>query len=90
VTTGTSSVLFSKLDTEKEHSLTIELFDKAGKTRLRQLFKGTVAGHPDGHKGFHMLKWDGTDPEGKETFKGKYTVRWTTDDGYSDYWVEIK
>jgi len=38
VTTGTSSVLFSKFDTDKEHPLTIELYDQAGKARLRQLF----------------------------------------------------
>jgi hypothetical protein len=90
ITPGTKAVLFSKFDTPEKHLLQIALYDRAGKNKLRVLADTTVTGDPDGLLGFHMLQWDGIDPEKKEVFKGNYLVRWTTHDGYWDCWVEVK
>jgi len=47
------------------------------------------AGDGDGLRGFHMIKWDGRDPEKKMTFKGDYLVRWTLNGKYRDYAIQI-
>ena len=49
-----------------------------------------VSGGGDGHAGFQILQWDGSDPAGKvKLAKGNYRVRWTAADGYREFPVTI-
>jgi hypothetical protein len=56
-------------------NLTIGLYSRDGNTKIKSIYEGKIIG--DGLKGFRMIKWDGTDPDKKMTFKGDYIVRWT-------------
>jgi len=40
--------------------------------------------------GFLMRKWDGTDPDKKDTYKGDYLMRWTLNGKYRDYAIKIE
>jgi hypothetical protein len=71
-------------------NLTIELYTRDGKTKLKSLYQGPIVGDGDGLRGFHMLKWDGTDPDKKETFNGDYLVRWTLNGKYRDYAIIVE
>ncbi len=53
------------------------------------LYDGDIIGGTDGHEGFRMIKWDGTDPDGQENFAGDYIIRWMLEDGYRDYAVKV-
>jgi hypothetical protein len=69
--------------------LTIDLFSRDGKTKIKTIHEGPITGDSDGIKGFFMMKWDGVDPDKKITFKGDYIIRWTLNGKYRDYAIEI-
>ena len=70
--------------------LTVDLYSRNGKTKIRTIHHGPITGDRDGIKGFLIIQWDGTDPEKKMTLKGDYLVRWTLDGKYRDYAIKIE
>ena len=84
---GYPALVVAKSDTSG--NLTIDLYSRNGKTKIKTIHEGFLAGDGDGLRGFHMIKWDGRDPEKKMTFKGDYLVRWTLNGKYRDYAIQI-
>jgi len=87
ITTGQKSTIVTKSD--ESGPIEIALFTSDGASKLRTIFKGDIVGNPDGHKGFRMIQWDGTDPDTGEQYMGEYIIRWTFKDGYRDYAIKI-
>ena len=84
---GTDSILVAK--SIESGPLSIDLYSKFGDRPILNLYQGEIVGDWDGQKGFRMVKWDGTDPEGLLVFKGEYLIRWRFADGHRDYLIEI-
>ena len=71
-------------------NLTVDLYTKDGSTKIRTMYSGKIIGDGDGLKGFQMIKWNGTDPNKKFTFKGDYLVRWTLNGKYRNCAITIE
>ncbi|MDP6779762.1 MAG: hypothetical protein QGI83_23600, partial [Candidatus Latescibacteria bacterium] len=54
------------------------------------LHTGEAEGANDLPGGITVLRWDGTDADGKETFEGNYRVRWTMSEGCREFGITIK
>lgn len=63
--------------------LKIDLYDQKGK-KVTNLFTGRIQ---DG--GTHVQTWNGKDPQTGKAYKGKYTVRWSINDGYREFPVVL-
>ena len=88
ITRGEESVIINK--SLESGQLEIALYSKDGKDKIISLHKGNIKGGYGGHEGIFYIKWDGTDPDKKEAYKGDYRIRWTLGDGYREYPVIIK
>lgn len=84
---GEDSYIVTKSNTTGP--LDIALYTADGKERIKTLYAGDIIGGTDGHEGFRMIKWDGTDPDHTEKYRGEYLIRWKLGDGYRDYAIEI-
>ncbi len=87
ITEGENSFIITK--SVATGPLKIELYSHDGKERLKTLYQGDIIGGTDGHKGFRMIKWNGTDPDNAEKYRGDYQIRWNLGDGYRVYKVSI-
>ncbi len=63
--------------------LQIDLYSKGGE-KVINLYQGKI------NQGIFMITWNGQDPEKKTSYKGSYKIRWTLEDGYREFPVEIK
>lgn len=84
---GENSVILTK--SIASGPLKIDLCDQYGDRVIRNLYDGDIEGDDDGQKGFRMVRWDGTDPEGAVEFEGEYLIRWSFGDGYRDCAVRV-
>ena len=84
---GTPSILISK--SVKPGELEIA-FHTTGGEKVRVLHCGETTGGSDGHAGVFIFRWDGTDPEGMETYAGNYRIRWTLGEGHREFPITVK
>jgi hypothetical protein len=63
--------------------LEIDLYSDKGK-KLTNLFTGNIKGEKT-----IVQTWDGKDPATGKAYKGKYTVRWSINDGYREFPVVL-
>ncbi|MCK4965668.1 hypothetical protein KAS50_01480, partial [bacterium] len=83
---GKESVIICK--SWKAGELEIALYSKNGK--IKTLYKGPIEGSSDNGSGFFLVKWDGTNPDKNEKYKGDYRIRWTFGNEYREFPVVIK
>ncbi len=84
---GVPAVLASKA--LQPGDLEVALYTTEGRA-ARILHKRKAEGANDLPGGITVLRWDGTDPDGKETFEGDYRIRWTMAEGYREFGITVK
>lgn len=63
--------------------LKIDLYSEQG-NKLTNLYTGNI-----GKEKTFVHLWNGKDPQSGKTYKGKYTVRWSINDGYREFPVNL-
>jgi hypothetical protein len=77
---GEQTVILSRF--WKPEELEIALYSADGKNKIKSLYQGRV-------NSFFMWEWDGTDSDRKDSYKGKYRLRWTSNEEYREYPIYI-
>jgi len=84
---GETTVLACKAPRSGE--LEIALYTPDG-ALVRVLHTAEPEGGPSGHEGITLHDWDGTDPDGQDTYGGDYRIRWTHDGEYREFPITIR